>query len=269
MPSSTVFDEATFSDDALRIATRVRRTPASDSSDSRYRRMFPFSASCESNEAQRHRKPDWALVGASHPHAETRLASTNVPGSRSRSTSDVAISTCRQLSRKPISEGGLGPYFLTEVFRRAGLEESLKGAGQNVPVSFQSIAHLSVSKCDDPTARCSICLMGFSSQETMLPCAHVFHTKCVVPWLHVHNSCPCCRAPVESLPAPHSARMFLGHCTGTVMEHENVGVRELASRMMQWDGMTTLSVALVATSAETLTSPSAGHKRKRSDVDQV
>ena len=155
-----------------------------------------------------------------------------VPGSHSRSTSHVAISTCRQLSRKPISEGGLGPYFLTEVFRRAGLEESLKGAGQNVPVSFQAIAHLSVNKCDE-------------------------------------NSCPCCRAPVESLPAPHSARMFLGHCTGTVMEHENVGVRELASRMMQWDGMTTLSVALVSTSAETLTSPSAGHKRKRSDVDQV
>eukprot|EP01050_Picozoa_sp_SAG11_P026851 SAG11_NODE_6583_length_1284_cov_1.345148_1_plen_64_part_10 len=35
---------------------------------------------------------------------------------------------------------------------------------------------------------------------TEMPCAHRYHTKCILPWLSDHNTCPTCRAalPLES-----------------------------------------------------------------------
>ncbi|XP_059637834.1 probable E3 ubiquitin-protein ligase RHY1A [Cornus florida] len=42
---------------------------------------------------------------------------------------------------------------------------------------------------------CVICLEQFKSGETLahLPCAHRFHSRCLVPWLQSNAHCPCCR----------------------------------------------------------------------------
>ncbi|WCJ30072.1 RING/U-box superfamily protein [Euphorbia peplus] len=42
---------------------------------------------------------------------------------------------------------------------------------------------------------CSICLESYKEGNTLvhLPCAHKFHSKCVVPWLENNAQCPCCR----------------------------------------------------------------------------
>lgn len=43
---------------------------------------------------------------------------------------------------------------------------------------------------------CSVCLADYKGTDMlrMLPdCAHVFHAKCVDPWLRMHASCPICR----------------------------------------------------------------------------
>merc|ERR1719498_2095090 len=47
---------------------------------------------------------------------------------------------------------------------------------------------------------CSICLAGSMGDEdiTELPCGHLFHTKCIEPWLtECRNHCPMCNVAIE------------------------------------------------------------------------
>uniref|UniRef100_A0A7N0RG66 RING-type E3 ubiquitin transferase n=1 Tax=Kalanchoe fedtschenkoi TaxID=63787 RepID=A0A7N0RG66_KALFE len=43
---------------------------------------------------------------------------------------------------------------------------------------------------------CAICLDRLNSDQVALatlPCAHRFHSKCLVPWIESNAHCPCCR----------------------------------------------------------------------------
>jgi Ring finger domain len=47
--------------------------------------------------------------------------------------------------------------------------------------------------CSQPL--CPVCSEDFSSGELLseLPCKHIFHGPCVMPWLEMKDSCPNCR----------------------------------------------------------------------------
>merc|ERR1711998_455993 len=42
---------------------------------------------------------------------------------------------------------------------------------------------------------CAVCHEEFEEAErlTKLPCGHLFHRECIMPWLEVQNTCPTCR----------------------------------------------------------------------------
>jgi E3 ubiquitin-protein ligase RNF115/126 len=43
---------------------------------------------------------------------------------------------------------------------------------------------------------CSVCKDEFESTQhdlVRMPCMHIFHNDCIMPWLDKHNSCPTCR----------------------------------------------------------------------------
>lgn len=49
------------------------------------------------------------------------------------------------------------------------------------------------------TTSCSICIEEFEDGDRLkvLPCGHLYHTKCILPWLTKRkNCCPLCKAPI-------------------------------------------------------------------------
>uniref|UniRef100_A0A453Q901 RING-type domain-containing protein n=3 Tax=Aegilops tauschii subsp. strangulata TaxID=200361 RepID=A0A453Q901_AEGTS len=47
----------------------------------------------------------------------------------------------------------------------------------------------------DGGAQCAVCMDDFllGAAAKQLPCNHVFHKDCILPWLDLHSSCPVCR----------------------------------------------------------------------------
>ncbi|XP_021892479.1 RING-H2 finger protein ATL70-like [Carica papaya] len=66
-------------------------------------------------------------------------------------------------------------------------------------------AEVKLQKADSTASCCSICLADYKSSDVLrlLPeCKHLFHVKCVDPWLRMHPTCPVCRT--SPIPTPVS-----------------------------------------------------------------
>lgn len=50
-------------------------------------------------------------------------------------------------------------------------------------------------------AACAVCLESLVGDGAQLPCRHVFHHDCVVPWLERRGSCPLCRMDLTQMAA--------------------------------------------------------------------
>jgi len=76
----------------------------------------------------------------------------------------------------------------------ASTSSGLSPATPEAIASFETVQFREIAQGD-----CSICLEAFKVGEVAkkLPCKHLFHTPCLMPWLTQRSSCPVCRSSVE------------------------------------------------------------------------
>ncbi|CAI8606376.1 unnamed protein product [Vicia faba] len=98
-----------------------------------------------------------------------------------------------------VTRDNSGDYFIgpgvTELFEQLSANDQ-RGPP---PASRSSIAAIPTVKIaskhlqSDPS--CPVCQDDFElgSDAKQMPCKHMFHPDCIVPWLVQHNTCPVCR----------------------------------------------------------------------------
>ena len=84
------------------------------------------------------------------------------------------------------------------------LEEAQSQAKGTPPASKAFISNLERLMATSANMSCSVCLESLASIDAShivihrLPCSHVFHKDCILPWLQIHNTCPMCRMEFET-----------------------------------------------------------------------
>ncbi|KAK6944500.1 E3 ubiquitin-protein ligase RNF126-like, zinc-ribbon [Dillenia turbinata] len=96
-----------------------------------------------------------------------------------------------------------------DIFMGPGLEELIEQLMHNdrqgpPPASRSSIDAMPTIKITRNHLRldshCPVCQEKFElgSEARQMPCNHMYHSECIVPWLVQHNSCPVCRHELPS-----------------------------------------------------------------------
>ncbi|KAJ6799070.1 putative E3 ubiquitin-protein ligase RING1-like [Iris pallida] len=108
--------------------------------------------------------------------------------------------------------GGSGPFGglnLGDYYVGPGLEQLIQHLADNdpnrygtPPASKSSVDALPDVKIaagmfssDEDASLCAVCKDEFEvgSRAKQMPCKHLYHPDCIMPWLELHNSCPVCR----------------------------------------------------------------------------
>ncbi|KAJ7960139.1 E3 ubiquitin-protein ligase RING1-like [Quillaja saponaria] len=96
-----------------------------------------------------------------------------------------------------------------------------KSAIESMPTIGIDESHLATE------SHCAVCKepfeMGIAARE--MPCKHIYHQDCILPWLSIRNSCPVCRheLPVDTQSPSESERSENGQPV-TWNEEDNVGL---------------------------------------------
>ncbi|CAN8254965.1 unnamed protein product [Cochlearia groenlandica] len=107
-----------------------------------------------------------------------------------------------------VSEILMGSGFERLLEQLSQIEASATGIGRsgNPPASksaIESLPRVEISDCHTKAeANCAVCTEVFEAgiECREMPCKHIFHGDCIVPWLSIRNSCPVCRFELPSDP---------------------------------------------------------------------
>lgn len=153
------------------------------------------------------------LPGGTHhsPRRSRQDGTANHPRGRSRSPVSFIIRSLHE----PREEGagtsstsvGRLPRGIRGISARSfhfdldDLMSSFLSSPRPPPVSQRRLAEIAkiaiTQEHVSSNTQCSVCFDEFLLQESeirQLPCNHLFHEKCIFPWLRINGTCPVCRA---------------------------------------------------------------------------
>jgi hypothetical protein len=158
---------------------------------------------------------------------------------------------------KPVCEGGLAHYFVSEAHRRSDMIQRLQMPRRAPsPSAICGIISLPASHREPGRmlpGECPVCMEESCGDSITLLCGHSFHRRCIVPWLQVKSSCPCCRAPVSCQePYRYPARTKLRNPWLRDRTERRNDMRAVA-QLAQLDGMTMAAQMVLMDPATPLT----------------
>ena len=67
------------------------------------------------------------------------------------------------------------------------------------PLGKNYMKRLKMMKMGNSKKTCSICIECFGKGQIIykLPCGHIFHTECLVPWFDKKHQCPYCKNDIR------------------------------------------------------------------------
>ncbi|XP_054816374.1 E3 ubiquitin-protein ligase RDUF1-like [Prosopis cineraria] len=103
-----------------------------------------------------------------------------------------------------MSEFLLGSGFDQVLEQISQIENNGLGRLGNLPASKMAIGSMPTIEIGEQHVstdiHCAICKEAFElgSKASEMPCKHIYHSDCIVPWLSMCNSCPVCRNELPS-----------------------------------------------------------------------
>ncbi|KAF6149464.1 hypothetical protein GIB67_017002 [Kingdonia uniflora] len=114
-----------------------------------------------------------------------------------------------------LNGGGLRRGNVGDFFVGAGLDELIEQLTVNdhrgpPPAARSAIDAMPTVKISQEHLRtnshCAVCkdMFELGSETRLMPCNHMYHADCIIPWLVQHNSCPVCRLELPPQASPSS-----------------------------------------------------------------
>ncbi|XP_024188439.1 E3 ubiquitin-protein ligase Praja-2 [Rosa chinensis] len=146
--------------------------------------------SAEANSGRRNRPVNW--------HQRRHITETDAPlhwGMRGRNSRDILSNFDDYVTD---SGDYLDAVGFEELLEHLAEADSLRRGAPPAAVSFLNNLPLILigkehEKHDD--LACAICkdVLTIGTEVNQLPCFHLYHPSCILPWLSTRNSCPLCR----------------------------------------------------------------------------
>ncbi|KAJ7980820.1 E3 ubiquitin-protein ligase RING1 [Quillaja saponaria] len=107
-----------------------------------------------------------------------------------------------------VSELLMGSGFNRLLEQLAQIEINGFGRPDNPPASKAAIESMPtieiVETHVNSDSHCAVCKEAFElgSEAREMPCKHIYHSDCILPWLSMRNSCPVCRQELPAVQSP-------------------------------------------------------------------
>ncbi|XP_074333502.1 E3 ubiquitin-protein ligase RING1-like [Apium graveolens] len=136
------------------------------------------------------------------------------------------------------------PFNLGDYVVGPGLEQLIQQLSENDPnrhgpppaaksaVEGLKKVEIGDEMSDGDYAQCAVCMEAFEVgvEAKEMPCRHLFHSDCIVPWLEMHNSCPVCRFELPTDDEDYESRKRGG------VEGSGGGIGQASGGMVQLSG---------------------------------
>ncbi|KAK8564100.1 hypothetical protein V6N13_005685 [Hibiscus sabdariffa] len=109
--------------------------------------------------------------------------------------------------QNPSEAGFRLPANIGDYFIGPGLEQLIQQLAENDPNRYgtppasksaiEALPSVNITKNNSNLEfnQCAVCMDEFEegTEAKQMPCKHLYHKDCILPWLELHNSCPVCR----------------------------------------------------------------------------